>query len=472
MPARELSDRQRKWLEEQLADWTGRELVSSEQAARIVATYESAEEVGHRKRSYFSFVIIGLSAFLVGLALFLLIGYNWDAIPRATKLLLIFGTILGTQAGGLSLRFVRGAPRASELVMFTGCLFYGAGIWLVAQVFHLNAHYPDGVWWWAVGVLPFALCLDTLLLHCLLVGLLGTWAGMEVIGFSNLAQRLFWGWWMIPNGAYSLPLLALPGLAWAYRKNSASAVGLYVPLLAWWVILQAIAWDLEWQTVYVVGCTGALFLMLAEIHHPGNRLAIPYRLWGVALAAGTLIPLSFGDFNKEVLRGVYWRDSSAALGGLANLAPLVVLVAATLVIGGYFMRPAAGTATSPSERLLELARRQWLPLGLSLGLAAMSLWTMANVGGEAGSWLVPTVMANVAMLGMSLWLMRVGLRDDRGRPFTFGVLYFLLWAILRYCDLFASAGGMLGAALMFFLCGAALFGVGMFWRGRKEARHV
>jgi uncharacterized membrane protein len=275
MPARELSDRQRKWLAEQLADWTGRELVTGEQAARILASYESAEEVGHRKRSYFSFVIMGLSAFLVGLALFLLIGYNWDSIPRATKLLLIFGTILGTQAGGLYLRFVRGAPRASEIALFLGCLFYGAGIWLVAQVFHLDAHYPDGVWWWAVGVLPFALCLDSLLLHCLLVGLLGLWAGMEVIGFSNLAQRMFWGWWMIPNGAYSLPLLALPGLAWAYRKNSAAAVGLYVPLFGWWVILQAVAWDLEWQTVYIVGCTGALLMMVAEIHPSGSRLAIP-----------------------------------------------------------------------------------------------------------------------------------------------------------------------------------------------------
>lgn len=472
MPARELSDRQRKWLEEQLADWTSRELVTSDQVARILATYESAAEIGQRKQSHFSFVIIGLSALLVGLALFLLIGYNWDAIPRATKLLLIFGTILGTQAGGLHLRFSRGAPRAGELVMFMGCLFYGAGIWLVAQVFHLDAHYPDGVWWWAVGVLPFALCLDTLLLHCLLVALVGLWAGLEVIGFSHLGQRLFWGWWMIPNGAYSLLLFALLGLAWSYRKDSAKAVGLYVPLLAWWVILQAIAWDLEWQTVYIVGCTGALLLMVAELHRAGSRLAIPYRLWGVFLAAGTLIPLSFGDFNKEVMRYSVWRFNATESGGLLHLAPLVVLVAATLAIGAYFVKPSGAIILSPQERLWELARRQWLPLGLSLGLAAMSLWTMINLEGNDASWLAPTIVANVAMIGMAFWLMRVGLRDDRGRPFTFGVLYFLLWAILRYCDLFAAAGGMLGAALMFFLCGAALFGVGMFWRGRKEAQHV
>jgi uncharacterized membrane protein len=471
LPGRELSDRQRKWLEEQLADWTGREIVTGDQAARILAMYESAEEVGHRKRSYFSFVIIGLAALMVGLALFLLIGHNWDAIPRATKLLLIFGTILGTHAGGLYLRFSRDAPRASEIVAFLGCLFYGAGIWLVAQVFHLDAHYPDGVWWWAVGVLPFVLCLDTLLLHCLFVALLGLWAGMEVIGFTNLPMRLFWGWWMIPNGAYSLPLLALPGLAWAYRKKSAKAVGLYVPLLTWWVILQAIAWNLEWQTVYIVGCTGALLLMVAEIHPLGSRLAIPYRLYGVALAAGTLIPLSFGEFNKEVLRYRSWRFDDPDFGGLLQLAPLVTLVAATLAIGAYFIRP-GGMVASPAKRLRELARRQWLPLGLSLALAGMSLWTMMNVGGDADSWVVPTIMANVGMIGMAFWLMRVGLRDDRGRPFTFGVLYFLLWSILRYIDLFAAAGGMLGAALMFFLCGATLFGVGMFWRGRKEARHV
>ena len=63
---------------------------------------------------------------------------------------------------------------------------FGAGVWLVAQVFHVDAHWPDGIWWWALGTLPVALCLDTLMVHCLLVGLLATWAGSEVIGFPHL----------------------------------------------------------------------------------------------------------------------------------------------------------------------------------------------------------------------------------------------------------------------------------------------
>jgi len=44
--------------------------------------------------------------------------------------------------------------------------------------------------------------------------------------------------------------------------------------------------------------------------------------------------------------------------------------------------------------------------------------------------------------------------------------------VLRYVDLFAEVGGMLGASVMFFLCGAVLFGVARFWAHRKEIAHV
>jgi hypothetical protein len=84
---------------------------------------------------------------------------------------------------------------------------------------------------------------------------------------------------------------------------------------------------------------------------------------------------------------------------------------------------------------------------------------------------VPTLLANAAMLVFALWLMQVGLREDRGQPFAAGVLYFLLWAVLRYVDLFGDMGGMLGAAVMFFLCGASLFGVALYWRQRKAVLH-
>src|SRR5262249_20177651 len=125
-------------------------------------------------------------------------------------------------------------------------------------------------------------------------------------------------------------------------------------------------------------------------------------------------------------------------------------------------------------QLADLVRRQWLPFALVVLMAFLALWEALarSLGMAQQAAMLPTVLANVAMIGCSLWLMAVGLREDRGLPFAAGVGYFLLWAVLRYADLFGAFGGMLGAAVMFFLCGATLFGVALYWRRRKEVRHA
>ena len=401
---------------------------------------------------------------LVGLAALLVIGYNWQELHWGLKLVLVFASVVLTHSMGFYLRFVASAPRLAEVAFFLGCLFYGAGIWLVAQVFHLDSHYPDGVWWWAAGVLPFALCLDTLLLHMLFVGLLALCAGLEVFGFSHLSPWWMWNWW--PNGAYSLPLLAAPGLVWAYRRNSAATIGLYAPLFAWWVVLQALAWNLEWQALYLTGAIGAIFLIVAEHHRRGSALATPYRIYGALMVAGALIPPSYVEFQKEVRR--YGSTDLQNIKALAEAVMFLVLLAAMIAFS-FLLRPLGTQAgQNPLARLQEILRRQWVPFGLLLVIVVLALLSFSPEEGL----LAATVMANIAMIGFAIWLMRVGLREEHGRLFTAGVLYFLLWSILRYVDLFGEAGGMLGAALMFFLCGAVLFGLATYWGRRKEVGHA
>jgi hypothetical protein len=86
--------------------------------------------------------------------------------------------------------------------------------------------------------------------------------------------------------------------------------------------------------------------------------------------------------------------------------------------------------------------------------------------------LLLTLAANAAMVALAVWLMWVGLREDRAQPFAAGVAYFLLWTVVRYIDLFGRVGGMLGAALLFFLCGCLLLGIVAFWRQRKRVQYV
>ncbi|MEK6234232.1 MAG: DUF2157 domain-containing protein [Planctomycetales bacterium] len=160
MSQRYLSDRQRSWLEDELTYWSDQQIITGYQSEEILNLYETQQDVSRRKRSLALFALMGIASLLFGLAVLLLIGYNWEAMPRAVKLLTIFGVLAGTHSAAFYLYRREQFQRLSQTAFFLGCLFYGAAIWLVAQVFHINAHYPDGVLWWALGVLPFALLLD------------------------------------------------------------------------------------------------------------------------------------------------------------------------------------------------------------------------------------------------------------------------------------------------------------------------
>src|SRR5690349_5542540 len=409
MSKRAINPKQRSWLLAELSVWQRDALISEPQARRITDLYEGAGELAERGRSRSVFILMSAAAMLVGLAALLLIGYNWDHIDRWTKLAIVLVTIGVTHAIGFSLRYQRKAGSLSETVFFLGCLFYGAGIWLVAQVFHINAHYPDGFWWWAVGILPFALCLETRLLHTLLVGVLAAWAGTEILKFGR--------WDILPNGAFSLPLLALPGIVWSYRRQSVQTLSLYVPLLAWWAVLQIFAWHLGGNPIYFVGSIGALLLVIAECHPLGSRFAIPYRYYGALLVGGTLIPLSFFQLNQELSGKFLGRVGPSAL--LAVMAFAIVLITQRT-------RKEPGSAVG----LAAIPNRQAIPLGISMLMALLPFLAAALHG--TGAVVVPTLLVNAAMVAGAFWLMQVGLEEDRGRP----------------------------------------FGAGRYWQGRKEVRYA
>lgn len=450
MATRDIDEKRRSWLASEVEAWRAQGLVSSEQATGILALYGTSEERAARRHSKGMLVLMAVAAFLVGLGVFLLIGYNWEEIPIPGKLVLIFGSLLGVHGLGWHLRFNKGRAWASEIAFFMGGLLYGAGIMLVAQIFHINAHYPDGIWWWALGVLPLALILETPLLQVLLVALLVIWCGTEIIGDPARGDWLFGRPPAIPNGAYTLPLLVLPGLAWAYRRKSVLTIQLYVPLIAWWAILQPIAWHSEWDAIHVVGVIGAGLLMISQFHAEDSPFVVPYRYFGALLTAGTFVPLSFHEFVHDMER----HSHGKAIIGTVILAAIVLIV--PVLLGAR-----RSGRTGPPD-WAALVRRAWMPAAIVFTIVVIQCAAAARAGEILG-----TLLANLAMIALAFWLIQTGLREDRGRPFAAGVLYFLLWAVLRYVDLFANVGGMIGAAMMFFLCGGSLFGVALYWRRRK-----
>lgn len=459
---------QQQWLDRELALWQTDQIVTADQAQQIRGRYESADEIHDRKRSVAVQALFGMAALLFGLAVLLLIGFNWQALSREIKLVVVLSVVTGTHLAAFSLRRGGRYLALSETVSFLACLFFGAGIWLVAQAYHLDGHYPDGVWWWALGVLPFALCLDSILLHLLFICLLGLWGCMEVFGFWSLSPWWLPGWWRVPNGAYALPVMAAPGLAWAYRKKSPLTVALYVPLLTGWAVLQAFALHLNVRSIFWIGNVGALLILFAEAHRPRDPRGVPYRFWGVVLISGILLAMgSWGFWHGFAYQRDGWfaeRDLSTVFKEIGASLLLLVLSAGLLFafkgLGAFNLQAEAAEPAS--------AKRRWFAIALVGSLLLMSVWSLA-IPDETLACGLPIVLANLITLGMALYLVRVGEQEERTRPFGAGVMLFLMWALVRYMDLLGAAGGMLGAALVFALCGGGLVVVGNFWSRKRRA---
>ncbi|TXT33747.1 MAG: hypothetical protein FD138_1803 [Planctomycetota bacterium] len=449
MSKRAISSSKRSWLLDEMEWWRDAGILTAGQSQEILDQYESVTEAAESHSSRAVNALMGAAALLVGAGVLLLISFNWEGLHVAAKLVLIFGTILGTYYGAFRLR-QREMIGLSNVLFFLGAFFYGCGIMLIGQMFHLSGHPMDAVWWWALGTLPIAVCLESLLLHALVVGLLAIWCGGEILGFGNLGLNFFFRWRWVPNGAYT------------YRRQLASVLWLYVPLLTWWLSLQGFAWEGIWNwhhnPLFFIGGVGGLLLIAAEAHASGSKMAIPYRMYGVLMVGSMLIPMSF----KEVHRRGSYHAADPSLGALLQPIAIVSLTVVALAVMAR-LHGQWKTRQELSGALKDTIKRQYVPVGITLLMAFFSMWY--SLVPEP---ITPTILANIAMLIFGVWLMLVGLREDRGRPFSAGVLYFLGWTTMRYVDLFGDIGGMLGGAGLFFACGAFLFGMAYFWKHRKK----
>jgi uncharacterized membrane protein len=104
---------------------------------------------------------------------------------------------------GYYFRYEKGNyPKVGASLILLGSLIFGAGIFLIAQIYHIKAHQPNGLLLWGAGVLPLAYYLRFKSLISLgLVDLL-VWLGMEAyyrmsyfeLGRSDISAviLLFW----------------------------------------------------------------------------------------------------------------------------------------------------------------------------------------------------------------------------------------------------------------------------------------
>jgi len=425
-------------LAKEVSEWVAESIISTTQAESICARY-GVDYHDQNKHSYGYFILVSLAYLFFGLALITLIGANWEGIPRAVRMLGLVALTFGTNAFGVY-KAVNRQYAAAIGSFFLGGLFYGASIMLIAQIYHIGEHFPDGIYWWAAGVLPLALLMESTLLMLLSASLGFIWF------FTETAQDFY---------PLSFPLL-LAAMAWhCFRiKQSNLLFMLLVAGLAFW-LEYSFSWLIgDWQRFNVgadnvslgVGTFMVFYAMSKWLLESTKNIYADYgtllAAWTLRFTMITLLILSFEGSWKDLI-GAEWR-----------LPSLSLILAVVLSSASIWMVHSAGKPV--------------------VAISALSVFYLAALfslmGLEDRQYaIVYQVIDNIALIASGIWLIVRGIDHGISHYFFLGIGVILVTGLLRYIDL---VGDYIGAALLFSVFAVILLSAAKYWKSRRSKQEA
>lgn len=170
-----------KKLEKEVDLWLKEGIILPDQKERILARYrllKTADEKAGPGKLITTISILG--SILVGAGVILFIASNWSAIPNWSRLFIVFSSMLASYGSGFYFRYeAKSYPKVGASLILLGSFIFGAGMFLIAQIYHITVHYPNGPLLWGLFVLPLAYLLRFKSLISLAILVLLVWLGME-----------------------------------------------------------------------------------------------------------------------------------------------------------------------------------------------------------------------------------------------------------------------------------------------------
>jgi uncharacterized membrane protein len=157
--------------------WVAQGIVSAEQAAAIRSHYADSQEA-RRGSATIALAVIG--AIAVGLGVIGFIAANWEGMSHGVRLALLTVAVAGSYAAGFQLRDRTGSrPRVGGALYLLGVLLYGASLFLVGQMYNVQAHDPLALLLWAGGATATALVVRSRAIAATAVLIFTSWVGFE-----------------------------------------------------------------------------------------------------------------------------------------------------------------------------------------------------------------------------------------------------------------------------------------------------
>ncbi len=415
-------------IRQEISQWQQEGLITADQADALRLRYPEAE-----RREWSRIVPMAAGAVIFGLGVILFFAYNWDGMHRLVKLGFIGLGLVGLHGAGVYCSQLKDSRALSDSLHLAGTMFFGAGIWLVAQIYHIDEHYPNAFLIWSVVALATAWTLPSMSHGLLAVALAFMWGCFEIFDFSHTQHPASW----------LVALGAIPLAVWL-RSNVLVFFAVAAFVLLHGFSLINLDDDLVFTSMLMLG---SAMLAGARLIGAGakdefqpdmvlRRLGLV--VWIVLVFVGTFMRSDFGDMNDlpQALWGwVYWSG------------PILLAVGAWAAV---YVKGLSGS--NPPEQ------------GESATVVAvMAVLLIVNFSSGAGG--LAWVVFNLAFLAFGAITLSRGLNEVRWGLTALGTLMLAVFVFARFMDLFDS---LLARSAVFVAVGVGLFAVGQMFSRRKQ----
>lgn len=428
-------------LKQEIPVWVERGWVQSDQQHAIL-NHVASQAGGGTRYLTLAFALMGV--LLLGTGVITFFAANWRELSKLAKLIILFGAMWLAYGGSL---YFRGhAPKLAEALVLLGVILFGANIHLIAQIYHIDAHYPSGVLMWAVGALLAAYLLGSqpAMVAALLLGIL--WSNMESWNFHH---RIHWPFFLLWGACVPWIFKQRWRVAW----HAALAV-----LIFWCATTFFLGFDRSNQALHAAQF---FFLCFVALFVVGLLFATFDRLRGFAgimqryAAAGALLTFFSLTFPYVHTARVWSYTDEAAIQANVPAAWLVatIVAAALLLVLAFWHR----TRTATRPRFFDWGVGV---IVLTIGLILFNLIGKAQLGGNIA------LLFNLLFFAGLVWLVYAGIHLNDRFLVNLTFVFFALVVLARYFDTFWT----LMNRSFFFMAGGLLLLVGGYAleRGRRK----
>ena len=106
-------------------------------------------------------IVLVVAALLIGAGIFSFVASNWDQMGKFAKIFLILFFMLASYSSGWFIAEEKGYQKTGAALYLLGLVIYGAGIFLIAQMFNIRTNWADGFLLWMLGVIGFYMAINS-----------------------------------------------------------------------------------------------------------------------------------------------------------------------------------------------------------------------------------------------------------------------------------------------------------------------